>query len=506
MQHARESWRLSFGAFLALFAGLMLLAAAPLLLTPLPPLLDYPNHLARMHLLPSLPVPALQQFFVVAWAPLPNLAMDGVVPFLAAAMPLGWAGKVFILLTFVLLAGGAAAIHRVLFDRWSAWPCLAFLLLYTRLLLWGFTGYLFGCGLALCGFSAWLALRTRPWPVRLLVGCVFATAVYLAHLLAFGIYAVMIACLEWGEIWRLRPRLGAAARALVIGAVPFLPALALMARESSPGRIAFGNPLRKVDLLFSVFDDYSRPFDVACFVLVILAFAVVFQRRWVKLAPEMAGPLIGLAILYLALPTQLFTASGADRRVPMMIFLALIAGSRWVAPRPLLRRWFLAGAGLLFVARLAVIAVVWHRGGALYDRLLAGLDVVPRGGCLASAFDPQGIEVQKTPLTHFATLAVARRDAFVTTIFAYPTQQPIALTPRAQGLAERLGSGTLWQAFVEGAQKLPPAAATALAQCGYVAFAGSRPFALANKAALAPAFVTPRFQIYRVAPPAAPAS
>jgi hypothetical protein len=503
MQQAREWRRLSFGAFLALFAALTLLAAAPLLLTPLPPLLDYPNHLARMHLLPSLPVPALRQFFVVAWAPLPNLAMDGVVPFLAAAMPLAWAGKVFILLIFLLVAGGTAAIHRILFQRWSAWPCLAFLLLYTRLLLWGFMGYLFGCGLALCGFAAWLALRAQSWPMRILAGCVIATAIYLAHLLAFGIYAVMIACLEWGEIWRLRPRLGAAARALAIGGLPFLPALVLMARDSTPGRIVFGNPLRKFDLLFSVFDNYSRPFDVACFVLVVLAFAVVFQRRWVKLAPEMAGPLIGLVLLYLLLPTQLFTASGADRRIPMMIFLALIAGSCWTESGPHLRRWFLGSAGVLFIVRLAVVAVVWHRGGALYDRLIAGLDVVPRGGCLASAFDPRGIEVQKIPLTHFAALAVARRDAFVTTIFAYPMQQPIALTPRAEKFVDILGSGALWQAFVEATRPLAPAAATALAQCGYVAFAGAKPFALANKAGLEPVFVTPRFQIYRVAHPAA---
>ncbi len=480
MQHAREPWRLSFGAFLALFAVLTLLSAVPLLLTPLPPLLDYPNHLARMHLLTSPPALPLRQFLVVAWAPLPNLAMDGVVPFLADAMPLAWAGKLFILLTFVLLAGGTAAIHRVLFRRWSAWSCLAFLLLYTRLLLWGFTGYLFGCGLALCGFAAWLALRPRHWLVRLLAGCVIATAVYFAHLLAFGVYAVMIASFEWGEIWRLRPRLGGAARALAIGGLPFLPALVLMAQDSAPGRIAFGNPLRKFDLLFSVFDNYSRPFDVACFVLAVLAFALAFQRRWVKLAPEMAGPLIGLTILYLALPTQLFTASGADRRIPMMIFLALIAGSCWAEPRPALRRWFLGGAGVLFVVRLAVIAAVWQAGGKLYERLIPGLDVVPRGGCLASSFDPRGIEVQKIPLTHFATLAVARRDAFVTTIFAYPFQQPIALTRRARRLAALLGFGTLWQAFVDGTRPLPPAAATALAQCGYVAFAGSRPFSLAN--------------------------
>lgn len=504
MQGVDQSLRLPFRRFLLLFVALMALSAVPLFLTALPPLLDYPNHLARMHLLPQLPDPLLRQFYAVAWAPLPNLAMDGIVPFLAFVMPLAWAGKVFILLTFVLLAGGTAAIYRVLFGAWSAWPCLAFLLLYTRLLLWGFLGYLFGSGLALAAFAAWLALRDRPWALRVAVGGVFALAIYLAHLLAFGLYAVMIAAYESGAIWRERPRFGAAARALAIGGAPFLPALALMARNSSSGRIIYANPLRKIDLLFSVFDNYSRPFDVVCFVLIVLAAAIAFQRRWIKLAPAMAGPLIGLAIAYLAMPTQLFTAAGADRRIPLMIFLVLIGGSRWVLPNAVAARRFLAAAGTLFLARLAVVALVWHDGGRLYDRLIPGLDKLPPGSCVAASFDGRGISVQKAPLTHFATLAVARRDAFVTTIFAYPDQQPIRLEPAARALADQLSAQGLWNVFVAGSGALAPPAKAALTRCGYVAFAGVEPFALADKAGLDPVFVTPRFQLYRIVSPAAP--
>src|SRR5215469_17998757 len=131
MEAINEQGRLKLGSFIALFCTLLVLAAVPLFLSELPPLLDYPNHLARMHLLPSLPSPVLRTFYRVTWAPLPNLAMDGVVPLLAAFMPLAWAGKVFILLTFLLLAGGTAAIYRALFGMWSLWPCLAFLLLYS---------------------------------------------------------------------------------------------------------------------------------------------------------------------------------------------------------------------------------------------------------------------------------------------------------------------------------------------------------------------------------------
>jgi hypothetical protein len=506
MGEMSQPGQVRFTSFIALFAILMALSAVPLFLTELPPLLDYPNHLARMHLLPSLTSPVLRTFYHVAWAPLPNLGMDGVVPFLALLMPLAWAGKVFVLLTFLLLAGGAATIYRVLFGMWSLWPCLAFLLLYTRLLLWGFMGYLFGCGLALVAFAAWIALRQRHWALRILLGCAFVVAIYLAHLLAFGIYAVMVAGYEVGQVWRLRMKFGAAARALIIGGAPFLPALALMAMNSSTGRIIYANPLRKIDLLFSVFDNYSRPFDVVCFVLVVLAVAFAFQRRWVKLAPEMAGPLIGLVILYLAMPTQLFTAAGADRRIPMMIFLVLIGGSQWLARSAPIERRFMGAAAALFAVRLAVIAATWHQSGRLYAALMPSFDAVPTGSCIAVAFDKASISVQKAPLTHFTALAVARRDAFVTTLFAYPMQQPITLQPEAQSLADLLSPDELWYAFVADSTQLSPAMAAALQRCGYIAFAGTKPFALLNSAGLEPAFVTPRFQLYRVTPSAPPAS
>jgi hypothetical protein len=490
--------RSSSGRFVFCFAIAFALSCVPLVLTVLPPLLDYPNHLARMYLLPHLPDAELARYYTVHWTPIPDLAMDGIVPFLAKVMPLEWAGKLFIALTFLLLAGGTAAIHRALFGRWSLWSLLAFLLLYTRLLLWGFMGYLFGCGLALAAFAAWIVLSRRHWLLRLVLGTVFAVAIYLSHLLAFGMYAVMVAAYEFGQIWLKRKPVGVALRDLVIGGLPFLPALALMAHNSSTGRIIYANPLRKFDLLFSVFDNYSRPFDVVCFVLIVLAVAFAYWRRWVKLAPEMVLPLIGLVLVYIAMPTQLFTAAGVDRRIPMMMFLALIGGTTWQARFARIEPRFMAGVALLFAVRLAVIAVVWFQAGRLYAQLLPGLDALPRGSCVAVAFGKDSIQVAKAPLTHFTTLAVMRRDALVPTIFHYPLQQPITLKPDADRLADLLSPDLLWYQFVADSTPLTPEAKAALQQCGHVAFADPHPFTLKNTAGLTPEFVTPRFQLYRV--------
>src|ERR1051326_2493557 len=175
--------QLSAGRFWALFLGLFVITALPVLHVVLPPFVDYPNHLARMHVLIEQPrSEALQRYYEIRWRPLPNLAMDLVVPMLARVMTLDWAGKVFILMYLALLPGGTALLHRVATGRWSVWPLFAFLFLYTHVLIWGFPNYLFGLGLALPAFALWLALAKRMAALRTGVASAGALVIFFAHL------------------------------------------------------------------------------------------------------------------------------------------------------------------------------------------------------------------------------------------------------------------------------------------------------------------------------------
>jgi hypothetical protein len=488
---------LGFGAFSALFLALFALALLPLTLSEIPPLLDYPNHLARMFLLAHLDsTPVLQQFYAVAWAPLPDLAMDATVPPLLAFLPLDIAGKVFIGATFLLLAGGTALLQRALFQRWSAWPCLAFLLLYNRMLLWGFLNYLFGLGLALSMLAVWIMLRRHSVVWRLIFGCVAALVIYFAHLMAFGIYGVLIAGTEIG-LWRRRQ--GSIAD-LAVAALPFLPPLLIFVATSgaaSAGRIVFGNPWRKFDLLFSVFDNYSRPFDVACFVIAVIGVGFLYGCRWARLAPGMAWPLGLLGIAYLAMPSEIFTATGADHRLPLALALVLIGASRFDPPRAIMRRTVYAAGLALFLLRAGVVAVEWQASGRAYAALLPGLDLLEPGSRVAVGFPDRSVHVDAIPLLHLPVLAVARREAFVPTLFASAAQQPIRLTPPAQTLADQLSATQLWAHFVGGGD-LDAATQAALRHYDYLVLTGRADFSLSTGAGLDPVFVVPRFQIYRV--------
>ena len=507
MQAATDLPALGLRRFVLLFAALFAAAAAPVLICDTLPLFDYPNHLARMHILADLArSPDLQRFYAIAWRPVPDLAMDAITPTLAHVMPLVWAGKAFVLLTLFLLVGGVAALHRTLFGVWSAWPCLAFLLLYSRILLWGFLNYLFGLGLGLCATALWIALRHQSPALRLAVGALAALALFFAHLLAFGLYGVMVMGYEAGQLLRRRSAPGGAAAAPALAGVAFVPALLVLA-VATPGALGgavrYGHLARKLDLLFSVFDNYSRAFDVACFALFALALIFLFGRRWVRLAPAMSVPLALLALVYLAMPSQLATASGADHRIPLLLGLVLVAGSEWTAPHAKARRLLFAAALAMFAARLGVVTAVWHGSDQLYASLLPALDGMPAGSRVAVAFPPEALNSEAAPLAHFPTLAIIRRDAFVPTLFAFPTQQPVALRPAYRALADRLAPERLWAGVVDAAPPLDDGERAALRGYDYVALVGRHPFALPTQPELERVFVAPRFALFRVVPDAA---
>src|SRR5262249_25617453 len=298
---------LSAARFWAAFAALFLVAALPVLSVELPPLFDYPNHLARMDLLRRLPESeALQRYYELRWRVIPTLGMDLVVPTLAHILPLAWAGKVFVLATLALVAAGAGLVHRAATGRWSIWPLLAFLFLYSRVLLWGFLSYLFGIGLALVAFAIWISLSERHPAARLSASAVAALVLFFAHLMACVVYGVLVAGYELGHLWLRWPRSWSRAAArLAIAAAPFLPPLALLVFAGDGERLSaihFGRLDRKLDLLFSVFDNYDRVFDIGCFILLVLAAGFAFLRRRLIVLPSLLPSVGLLAVVYLAAP------------------------------------------------------------------------------------------------------------------------------------------------------------------------------------------------------------
>ena len=107
-----------------LFLVCTLLISIPIWTHPLPPVSDYINHLARMHVIATIHKnPLLANFYEIDWKIIPNLTMDLVVPVLARWVNIYLAGQIFMVGMFAVIISGTLALNRVLIGRWSRSRC-----------------------------------------------------------------------------------------------------------------------------------------------------------------------------------------------------------------------------------------------------------------------------------------------------------------------------------------------------------------------------------------------
>src|SRR5438046_5371223 len=96
---------------LILVGSLFVISVAPVLLVRIPAMIDYVNHLARMHLLVDAaggrPNPAYQ----IDWRLYPNLAVDLIVPMLTRFVSVETAARLFLLASQTLVVSGAIALE-----------------------------------------------------------------------------------------------------------------------------------------------------------------------------------------------------------------------------------------------------------------------------------------------------------------------------------------------------------------------------------------------------------
>jgi hypothetical protein len=442
-------------ALLAGFAVMSLIVLLPILNCPLPPILDYPNHMARMHILASAPLSGdLARYYRIAWSPIPDLAMDATVPLLARTMPVETAMRLFLGATLVGLAGGAMALHRAAFKTWSPSPLTAFLLLYNRMLLWGFLNYLAGLALALWALAAWIAMERRPPALRVAVGMIMAAAIYLAHLAAFGCYALaMLALAVTNPSTGRASREVGGLRRVLLALLTLMPAAVLFLLSSTsgaPAQFAYGNPLRKLDLPVSIFDNYNRAFDGATFAVLLLAVVVGVGKGAVRLHPRLRWCVAAILAAFVLLPSQFLSASGIDHRLPIAIAFLFVASSDLGVATPARRRLIGFALAGLFAVRMAVVMDFWLKADRQYATLLPSFDQIAEGGALAIAAPASAVRAGGAPLLHFGTIAVIKRNAFAPTLFADPHQQPVQFTADAAILAAKAPPAQLWQELSQG--------------------------------------------------------
>jgi len=419
------------------------LALAPVLVFTLLPLADYPNHLARMHVIGTIAGdPDLARYYAIHWQIIPNLVMDIVVPQLARVVDIYHAGQIYAVVCLALVATGVFVLNRVLFGRWSVW-CIATLpFLYNHIFFLGYMNYWFGVGLALWGTSAWVALRDRPWLWRLSASTLFAIALFFSHLFAAGIYGMTLLAFELWRLWQRRstplgPRLADFA-ATGLPFLPFVPLLLASPTLGLAGTNRWSLPAKLEGLYFAI-STYSDVVDFTLVAVVAALLALLAFRRELRVHPA-GWVLIGLgAIVYLAMPNILFDTYVADERLPAAFVLAALAFVSLDVPRAITRLGVALALLLLLALRVVEVGFNWIELSRQAADVRASTRFIEQRGArvlVGEADQLSDNEAFDFALAHAACLAIIERSAFVANAFVFPGKQIMEVRPAYRQIAE----------------------------------------------------------------------
>jgi len=431
----RRSTDFSAPQIMVLFVIFGLIASIPVITHPLPPLTDYVNHLARMHVLATIDHdPDLSRFYEIDWQIIPNLMMDLVVPRIARFMTVYHAGQVFTVATFVLMISGALALNRALFGAWSVLPLVAFPLLYNHVFLVGVMNYMFGIGLALWALAAWVWLREGIWLLRFAVSTAFVLALFFCHLFAVGLYGMGVLAVEVHRWWATRERpLRARNIDFVAASLPFLPVvpLLLMSPTWSLAGDNYWVEQAKIDGLMYIIEVYS---DIIAFLLTGIAVAAIVwaaRRRLLRMHPVGWFLLAIAGVVYLAMPRWVFATYMADQRLPIAAAFMVLACAHLDLRFRLVRRGFVALLLVLLAVRVIEVDVNWAELSGESLEFRDSVKRIKRGSTVLVAYADRsaGDDVRDANLIHAACLAMIERSALVTTAFTVQGKQILHVRP-----------------------------------------------------------------------------
>ena len=444
------------GAFIV---GLLLIATLIFGIS-LPPVQDYPNHLARYWLIAGgASVPPTSSMFAIDWRyTSTNVGADLIVALLVAIVPYWVAGKLLLVGAFAGPPAAAAWLNKILFGQWTWWSLSFLLLAWTTTSVIGFVNY----QLSLVAALLFACLDTRilwsPVP-KFVARVIFAAASLIIHPFGLVFYILLLLALTIGQTWSGlldRKRLLQIARdavwPIVAGIIPV--ALLLILAQNPPGEHETGisyfvrgglSPWRLFLTVASPFVTYRIWVDFLFFspILALYLYALMARR-----AGTHAGMLtIGLitAALSLIMPFKVGDGSFIDRRLPLMATYLLLAGA---LPQPFnnrfLQRAAAAGVFGIAVARTLWIGAIWSAREADVRAVEAALSEAPLGAAILDV-ESEVADVATAPigrylaagrpdrrlptLMHVPVMAVPWRKAFVPTLFAMPGQQPVRMLP-----------------------------------------------------------------------------
>ena len=416
----------------------MVLGALPLLVTRPLPLQDWPNHVARIHVVQGLldGDPFWARFYRLTGFLIPNAALDlGLLGLSSLGMGVGVAAQVFLLATYVAFVGGLCALSRALGAFDLSKPALAVLLFYSNPLFWGLVSYVLSLGVMLGLLAVWLGSERRG---RLLIAGGGAVVLVFTHAVAAAVWPLLLGCFDVFRRGTVRGRMldlsCVLALVVVAGLLWAMPNGAHDFSMSYAGAQIGEQISHKLLVFADLLLGGSLVQDASSLgALLVCASAVCLGRPRLDVAPGLA--VAASALLAIAAPERLGSGSLLDARLAILPVLLLAAAVR-VQVRPPAQQALMAAV----VVRTLVLAACWQAAGLVFRDYRRQTASLPSGSLVMMAYGTRlssltWQQIWSPPITSIATQLVFR-DIFMPAIFSNPSEQPIALRPAYRALGQ----------------------------------------------------------------------
>jgi hypothetical protein len=439
-------------------AALCVILLIPLALVDMPPLLDYPNHLARATVLAfGGGDPILSHMYAQRWSIIPNLGTDLVLPPLMHILPIHIAGRIVIGCVILLPVIGTIAYSRATFGASSVWPLASGLVAYNATLLLGFLNFLAAIGLALLLAAAWIAWRDR-YPRRMLALAAAGTvALFFCHLMGLVFFYLLIAGYELERLWSQRTNAVGMLTRLAAALPIILPALVLYLFSPLAPLVdvtEFASVADKFRQLIFPFANYLLPLDIATGCAVVAFLLACLATGRCRITFNSGTAMVLVAVLYVAMPWAFKGTYFLDIRFTIMAGFLLFGAVLPTGLRRIPRIAAITVFTLLFGARMATVGFAWHQHSHdIVDMRAVTATVEPGARVFVASVPPEEAPRywQDGPLSrmlsdgirldyHLPALLLIEHRAFWPFLFDNPSQQPIETLQPYRALADRARS------------------------------------------------------------------
>lgn len=442
--------------YIALF---VFIAAVLVTAFRVPPILDFPNHFARISLISGgIDQSFFHTAYVLDWSRArTNIGIDLLAYWLGPMIGPDLLARSLLFLAIVLPPLGAIALNRRLFGRNQPFHVGILFLAWSTTLIAGFINFQIGLGLAL--MFALIDLKIGQNNILRMSFWRFAASLILTldHVFAAGFYLVLSAGLElpaqFGDLSKRNALKATAGRIALAGMAGLAPVVALtLSAKGLPGDegnigLTWNSPLSAISNFLSAISSYFTLADIALFTPIIF---IVVEARSRKQIHFHAGLLVAAAFLLglsLISPRHAMGTGWISWRFPIMTLLTAAAA---ICPFPEAGRGLRCRLVATLVAaiflRTGLVAGLWWQGSrdtAAVENVLASLPpeskVLPIMRFPARRFGWQHASrhffENENTIRHLPALATLDAGAFVPTLFTAVGKQPLQVTEEFRSIA-----------------------------------------------------------------------